>query len=58
MDIQQPDPYYLKPPQKGSYRLQYTPIKPLRGLPSAPGSPTVNVREHIPRKGGFPYASL
>lgn len=24
--------------------------------PSAPGSPTVNVREHIPRKGGFPYA--
>jgi hypothetical protein len=30
--------------------------KLLCNLPSAPGSPAVNVREHIPRKGGFPYA--
>jgi small subunit ribosomal protein S6 len=29
-------------------------FKSPRGLPSAPGSLKVIVREHIPRKGGFP----
>ncbi len=58
LDIQQSDLYQMRTPQNRPYRLQYTPFKPPRGLPSAPGSPTVNVREHIPRKGGFPYASL
>ena len=41
-----------------SARKGMRPFKPPRGLPSAPGSPTVLVQEHIPRKGGFPYASL
>jgi hypothetical protein len=53
-----------RPRQNRSYRLQYSPFEyPVLpgtqlhcGWPSAPGSPTVNVREHIPRKGGFPYA--
>jgi hypothetical protein len=30
----------------------------LEYTPSAPGSPTVNVRGLIPRKGGFPYAQV
>jgi hypothetical protein len=55
-----------RPPQNILFRLQYSPfeypdksgLKPSSGLPSAPGSPTVNVREHIPRKGGFPYAQV
>ncbi len=58
LDIQQSNLHHLKAPQKHPFRLQYNPFKLPRGLPSAPGSPTVNVREHIPRKGGFPYASL
>ena len=56
MDIQQSNLCPLTLPKTLVFRLQYTPFKPSHGLPSAPGSPTVNVREHIPRKGGFPYA--
>jgi small subunit ribosomal protein S6 len=53
MDLFQSGVYKIGSPQNFFYRLQYSPFKSLRGLPSAPGSPKVNIREHIPRKGGF-----
>ena len=58
MDFQQSGLRKIGSPQERPFGLQYRPFKSPRGLPSVPGSPMVNVREHIPRKGGFPYASL